>query len=128
MSRLLALALPICIYMFAAPACLGQQGANPAAAGPPQAQEPTASGIIRGTVTDPQGAVVASAFIKVTDIQTGAIFTGKSDDQGKFSLADLPFGDYAVDVSAPGFSAYRITVSLGKDNSSAPHSAQLQVG
>jgi hypothetical protein len=134
MSRLLALALLICVYMFAAPACLGQQGASPAgasqaAAGPSPAQEPIACGIIRGTVTDPQGAVVAGASIKVIQVQTGATFQGKSDDEGRFNVGALPFGSYELEITAPGFVRLHITdISLAENGASVPHNAALEVG
>ncbi|HWX41892.1 MAG TPA: carboxypeptidase-like regulatory domain-containing protein [Blastocatellia bacterium] len=132
MSRLPALALLICIYMFAAPACLGQQGASPAAAGPSPAQEPIAgsiiSSIIRGTVTDPQGAVVAGASIKVTHIQTGRVFTDKSDDEGRFNVGALPFGNYELEITAPGFKNMRIVdISLAENGANVPHNAALEV-
>jgi hypothetical protein len=129
MSRLLALALLICIYMFGAPACLGQQGASPAAAGPSQAKDPVTSGIIRGTVTDPQGAVVAGAFIKVTDIKTGRVFRDKSDDEGRFNVGALPFGNYELEIAAPGFVNMHITdISLAENGANVPHNAALEVG
>jgi hypothetical protein len=129
MSRLLALALLICIYMFGAPACLGQQGASPAAAGPSPAQEPIAGSIIRGTVTDPQGTVVAGASIKVIQVQTGATFQGKSDDEGRFNVGGLAFGTYEVQITAPGFKDMHITdISLAEHGASVPHNAPLEVG
>jgi hypothetical protein len=129
MSRLLALALLICIYMFGAPACLGQQGASPAAAGPSQAQEPIAGSIIRGTVTDTQGAVVVGASIKVIQIQTSRVFTGKSDDEGRFNVGALPFGNYELEITAPGFKNMRIVdISLAENGANVPHNAALEVG
>jgi hypothetical protein len=129
MSKLPALALLICIYVLAAPACLGQQGASPSAAGQSQAPEPVASGIIRGTVTDPQGAVVAGASIKVTQIQTGRVFRDKSDDEGRFNVGALPLGNYELDIAAPGFKNMRLTdISLAENGATVPHNAALEVG
>jgi hypothetical protein len=124
MSRLLALALLICIYVFAAPACMGQQAASPS-----QAKDPVTSGIIRGAVTDTQGAAVAGASIKVIHIQTGRVFKDKSDDEGRFNVGGLPSGTYELEVSAPGFVTSRLLdITLNKDTASAPHNTQSAVG
>lgn len=59
-------------------------------------------GSIRGTVVDPQGAVVASATITLLrDGQSAGATT--SDARGEFTFMGLTGGRYQVEVSAPGF-------------------------
>lgn len=75
-------------------------------------------GSISGTVSDPQGAVVASADVKASQAQTGAVFTTTSDKSGLFRLQQLPIGTYRVELSRTGFRKLvqnDITVSAGAD-------------
>jgi hypothetical protein len=63
------------------------------------------TGGITGTVTDPTGAVIPNATVKVTSTNTGTIFQSTANAQGEFRIADVPIGVYNVTVSASGFSA-----------------------
>jgi Carboxypeptidase regulatory-like domain/TonB dependent receptor len=65
------------------------------------AQLPTST--LNGTVTDPQGAAVASAKVVVTNAATGASRETTSGSDGGFAVTDLTLGDYSVRVSASGF-------------------------
>jgi hypothetical protein len=60
-------------------------------------------GTIRGTVTDPNGAVIANASVHVTDQTTGLSRDLTTDDDGNFEAAALKPGTYKVTVSAAGF-------------------------
>jgi outer membrane receptor protein involved in Fe transport len=61
-------------------------------------------GAIRGTVTDPQGAVVAGADIVVKNQSTGFIVRMKTDSSGTYAATGLPLtGTYVVEVSSAGF-------------------------
>jgi vitamin B12 transporter len=59
-------------------------------------------GAIRGTVIDPQGAVVASAAIALLKDGTRA-GTATSDARGEFAFTGLGEGRYQIEVRAPGF-------------------------
>ncbi len=61
------------------------------------------TGAIRGTVTDPQGAVLTTATVTVTSQGTGAVRTGLTDKDGQYTLGLLPPGVYNVTIAAPGF-------------------------
>lgn len=37
------------------------------------------------------------------------------DDQGAYSLKDIPYGDYTFRVSAPGFASYQIEIYIAPD-------------
>jgi len=61
------------------------------------------TGAIAGTVTDPSGAVITGARIKVTNRATGATRTAASGSTGSYLVSLLPPGTYRVDVSKEGF-------------------------
>jgi hypothetical protein len=58
---------------------------------------------LRGTVTDPSGAVVSGASVTVKSNATGAESKATSTSSGTFSVAALPAGEYTVTVTARGF-------------------------
>ncbi len=75
-------------------------------------------GSISGTVTDPQGAVVAGAQVKATQADTGAVYTTTSDSSGLFRLNLIPAGTYKLEISAQGFKTTvqnSVPVSAGLD-------------
>jgi hypothetical protein len=68
-----------------------------------------------GTVTDPNGAVVAGATITAKNSATGISKTATSDSDGSYRLIGLPPGQYDVTIEAAGFkkvviSAVKLTV------------------
>jgi outer membrane receptor protein involved in Fe transport len=62
------------------------------------------SATIGGTVTDPQGAVVAGAKITATNLATGIDRSTVSTSSGEYTLS-LPPGAYDLKVEAKGFAA-----------------------
>ena len=64
---------------------------------------------ITGTVTDPQGAVLAGASVRVTNQNTGAIRDSTTGADGVYSFPSLPGGIYSITVSAHGFKTAAIT-------------------
>src|SRR5579884_4048673 len=63
----------------------------------------TFRGTILGTVTDPQGAVVAGATVTVRNIDTALERTTQTSADGSYSVPELPIGTYTVTVSQTGF-------------------------
>ena len=55
------------------------------------------------TVTDPTGAVVASATVTVIKADTGITRTTTTDAQGEYAVSDLPIGVYEVHVQQGDF-------------------------
>src|SRR4051812_45088874 len=66
----------------------------------------TDRGTITGTVSDPAGAVVASAPIEARNTGTGAVFQAASSATGNYTIAALPSGTYELNVTVPGFKKY----------------------
>jgi hypothetical protein len=60
-------------------------------------------GTIQGTVKDPQGGVVVDAAVVVTNINTNAPISVKTNTTGRYSAPLLLPGTYSVTVTAAGF-------------------------
>src|SRR5712692_9581310 len=65
------------------------------------AQLPTAT--LNGSVTDPQGAAVASAKVTLTNLGTGVSRETATDSAGFYAFANVAPGDYSVRVEAQSF-------------------------
>jgi hypothetical protein len=66
---------------------------------PPQ----TVRGTILGTVTDPSGAATPHARVTVREIATGLTRTEFANNEGEYSIPQLPAGRYDLEVEAPNF-------------------------
>ena len=78
----------------------------------------TFRGTILGTVTDPNGAVVAGATITVKNTNTGIERTTTTDSEGNYTVAELPVGPYEVRVEQPGFTTLlvsKVTVEVASE-------------
>ena len=67
------------------------------------AQSQATTGLIQGTVLDPNGAVVTGASVKIENTDTGFNRTLTSNSDGFFSAPLLPLGKYRVTTNASGF-------------------------
>jgi hypothetical protein len=63
----------------------------------------TTTGSVRGTITDPSGAIVPGAKVIVTDTATGVQTTDVSNQSGEYSIRFLQIGEYQLTVDASGF-------------------------
>ena len=61
---------------------------------------------IRGTVSDPSGAIVRAAKVTAKQIETGLTREAMTDRQGEYVLVELPIGHYQLEVQAKGFQRY----------------------
>src|SRR5215813_14298814 len=66
----------------------------------------TFRGTILGTVTDPTGAVVAGAQVKVRNSSTGLERQTVTGSDGSYSVPELPIGSYDVTVTQSGFQTF----------------------
>ena len=78
-------------------------------------------GTIRGTVTDPSGAVIANASVTIADLATNALRHTETNPHGEYQMFGLPSGTYKVTITAPGMTAHDITgiVLRGSDTVNA---------
>jgi hypothetical protein len=61
------------------------------------------SGAIRGTVTDPSGAVVPNITVTLENARSGLLRTLQADAAGQFDFPNVPFNTYRITVTASGF-------------------------
>ena len=66
-------------------------------------QSKSITATLSGTVTDPSGARIPNATVKLTNPENGIVRTNTTTETGEFTFAFLPEGTYTVRVSAPGF-------------------------
>ena len=81
------------------------------------AQGVGASGVIRGTVTDPTGGVIPNANVTAADPQTGLQRTAVTDSGGLYQFSGLPPSTYSVTVRTNGFAtevSNGVVVSIGE--------------
>ena len=84
------------------------------------------TGNIRGTVTDPSGAVIQGAAVIARQAETGLSRSTTTDRNGGYVLLELPVGHYRLQVAAKGFEEYvqdGITLNVNETASVSPHLA-----
>jgi len=67
------------------------------------------TGAISGAITDPAGAMVVEAHVKITNVATGETRILQSNDHGLYVASLLTPGQYTVVVTKPGFKAASLT-------------------
>ena len=68
--------------------------------------------MIRGTVTDPSGAVIPGATIHLTNPASGLDRTATSDDAGEFEFSNIAFNPYRIAVAANGFAPLSQSIQI----------------
>ena len=58
---------------------------------------------LRGVITDPSGAVVPGATVKVTNGATGQSFSATANSAGEYTFAAIPPARYTIKATAKGF-------------------------
>jgi Carboxypeptidase regulatory-like domain/Putative zinc-finger len=82
---------------------------------------------ISGTVTDPSGAVISGATVKVRQLDGTVTADARTDLSGEFNVAELPAGRYELQIGAPGFRQSLREVDL-RPRELASVKSQLEVG
>ena len=82
---------PLAAFSIAAIASHAAQGGN--------------AGSVRGTVTDPSGAVIPGATVHLTNAISGLDRSVTTDATGQFEIDNVPFNNYKLSVSASGFAS-----------------------
>src|SRR6266516_1582728 len=96
LARLSSFVVGAALVLFASPAPLGAQGQ-------------ATTGIIRGVVTDPNGAPVANATVILHEANTNFTRTLSTDAAGNFTGTLLPLGTYDVTARSVGYAEVKRT-------------------
>src|ERR1044071_2938091 len=78
----------------------------------------TTTGSIGGVVSNPNKEVVPGAAVTVKNVGTNQESNATTDDTGRFKVANLQPGNYAVTVNSTGFSPMtveNVTVEIGRE-------------
>jgi len=75
-------------------------------------QSQSGSGVINGTIKDPNGAVVAGAQVNVRNEATGETRNATTDNDGRFKIDALAPGRYVVSVARSGFKSAERNISI----------------
>ena len=83
---------------------------------------------LSGTVTDPSGAVIANAQVKLLAASGEMVASMSTGGQGQFAFDNLPAANYRLEVTQPGFQTSVVQgLSLGGGRS-ATQNVMLSVG
>lgn len=85
-------------------------------------------GTINGTVKDASHAVVPQAQVQVKNLGTGLTVTARTQNDGSYSIVDLPIGTYSVSISKDGFKTEVHSNILVRGNLTTTVNAVLQAG
>ncbi len=83
---------------------------------------------VDGHVTDPSGASVAGATVRITEVDKREVHTFTTDAGGVFRFPNLPAGPYTLDVSSTGFKAYHQTGIILEVAHNVEQNVILQIG
>mgnify|MGYP005842162279 CR=1 FL=1 len=83
---------------------------------------------IRGVVTDASSAAVPGARITVSDVGRGTEFVTESDQQGRYTVVNLPPSQYTLTVEAAGFQTYQRSAFDLQVQQQATIDVPMQVG
>ncbi len=97
-------------------------------AGIPAALAQTITATVRGTVTDPQGAVMAGARVVATNDSTHVSTSTVTNRDGSYSIQFLPIGSYTLAVTSAGFKSVTIGPFPLQIDQIAKVDAHLEVG
>jgi outer membrane receptor protein involved in Fe transport len=73
-----------------------------------------ASVVVRGTVTDPTGALIERARVTLTSSREKYDRTVITDDEGRYRFSDVPCAPFRLHVEAPGFAPANFKGDTGK--------------
>jgi hypothetical protein len=70
------------------------------------------AGTVRGTVTDPSGAVIPNATVHLSNQVSGFDRTAAANSLGEFEFSNVPFNTYRIRISADGFAPLSQTLGI----------------
>jgi len=94
----------------------------------PAFSQAVANAKVTGEVTDPSGAAVTGAAVKMTETEKGVSHETKTDANGRYTLPNLPVGPYRLEASESGFKTYTQTGIVLQVGDNPEINIKLQVG
>jgi Carboxypeptidase regulatory-like domain len=91
------------------------------------AQTATAGAVV-GVVTDPTGAVVPKAEVKLVNLETNATSTQSTNNSGEYVFPNATPGNYKITVTLAGFRTVSVPNLTVQVNKSLNQPIQLEVG
>src|SRR5712692_2513969 len=85
-------------------------------------------GSVSGTIADQTGAAVPKAHVTVTNRATGVVRETDADENGHYTITDIPPGSYDLKVAATGFKPLTQTNLTITANTVNNADASLQIG
>jgi hypothetical protein len=85
-------------------------------------------GSVTGTITDPSGASIGNASVKLFDEAGNLVASKTTDDEGHYDFGDLPGANYRLEVSRPGFSTLDMNGLAIRDGSKVNQDLTLNLG
>jgi Carboxypeptidase regulatory-like domain/TonB dependent receptor len=83
---------------------------------------------VDGHVIDQTGAPVASAQVKLTEVDKAQVHDAVTDSAGRYAFPNLPVGPYKLEVSAAGFKGYVQTGIVLQVGSSVEANVTMTLG
>jgi hypothetical protein len=88
----------------------------------------TSRGGVAGTATDPSGAVIVGAEVRLAHNETGVVRTGRTNDVGIYRFDAVDLGTFDVRISKLGFATFVSRGVTVEGNRTTTVDATLQVG
>jgi hypothetical protein len=85
-------------------------------------------GSVVGNVTDPSGASIPGATVKLINVATNDTLNATTNESGGYTVADLTAGTYRIEVTKEGFRTFIVPNVLVNQNNVVRVDAPLQVG
>jgi hypothetical protein len=82
---------------------------------------------LRGTVTDPAGAVIPNAKVTITSVEAGASLATTTNDGGEYEFMEVKPGRYMIETESPGFSNNIREVTIAERTDTVAD-ASMQIG
>jgi hypothetical protein len=86
------------------------------------------SGTIEGEITDPQGAVIPGAQVRLTEVSTNSTTIAVTSGTGRYSFPTVPPGTYDLSVTKEGFAVSKIDSQSVEVGMSLTLNVSLQLG
>jgi Carboxypeptidase regulatory-like domain len=88
----------------------------------------TATGTVSGLISDPQGAIVVGAEIRLIDVQTSTERSTVTNNTGRYTFVNVPPGTYDIAVTKAGFAQTKVGAQTVEVGLTLTVNASLQIG